>query len=306
LKRAIICTTINKPTEAIKAFSKLEGWDLIIVGDLKTPHEYYETINCMYLSPKDQSASYSLLSEAIGWNCVQRRNIGFIYAYQSGYEIIATVDDDNIPHENWGKDILVGQQVEVNYYITENSVFDPLAPHTTSTVWHRGYPIQLLPFRDNFKLQGKSKVKVMIQSNLVNGDPDVDAISRITMRPYLNLSKEIEYYTSNAIMPFNSQNTIIHRDLLPFYFMFPFVGRMDDIWGSYILQLFYPNSVVFGPPTVTQIRNDHDLVVDLENEITGYKNTISLVNDLGNFQRYLPKQSINAYLIYKSYFNSAK
>ena len=38
-KKLIVTTTINKPTVAVKKFAKLEGWDLVVVGDTKTPHE---------------------------------------------------------------------------------------------------------------------------------------------------------------------------------------------------------------------------------------------------------------------------
>jgi len=37
MKKFIISTTINPPTEAIKKFDNLKDWNLIISGDLKTP-----------------------------------------------------------------------------------------------------------------------------------------------------------------------------------------------------------------------------------------------------------------------------
>jgi hypothetical protein len=33
--------------------------------------------------------------------------------------------------------------------------------------------------------------------------------------------------------PFNSQNTALHRDLIPAYVLSPLIGRMDDIWARY-------------------------------------------------------------------------
>ena len=38
------------------------------------------------------------LSRLIGWNCIQRRNIGYVYAKKNGAKFIASVDDDNIPY----------------------------------------------------------------------------------------------------------------------------------------------------------------------------------------------------------------
>ena len=37
MNNAIVTTTIQPPTEATLKFCKLSNWDLIVVGDLKTP-----------------------------------------------------------------------------------------------------------------------------------------------------------------------------------------------------------------------------------------------------------------------------
>ena len=36
----IVVTTINAPTEDIKALSQLKGWKVVVVGDLKTPEDW--------------------------------------------------------------------------------------------------------------------------------------------------------------------------------------------------------------------------------------------------------------------------
>lgn len=299
MKNAIVCTTINPPTEAIIKFSKLESWDLIIVGDLKTPHSLYEKISCKYLSPVEQHSLYPLLSDAIGWNCVQRRNIGFVFAYKLGYEIIATVDDDNIPDEDWGTNLIVGEDAIVDVFSTKEVCFDPFSPYIDEKLWHRGFPIQLISSKTNIKKISNQRRKIYVQSHLVNGDPDVDAICRIALSPSIKLDNNFNYYSSNKIMPFNSQNTILHRDVIPFYFMFPFIGRMDDIWGSYILQLFFPNSVAFGKANVFQLRNQHDLTKDLDDELIGYRHTLNLIRNLTKFKDFLPAKSYDAFKIYQ-------
>ena len=120
----IITTTINKPTKATLKFCELaskNNWKFTIIGDLKTPHSLYDALvkhyngYVEYLDPKKQEDLYPELSSILGWNTIQRRNIGFLYAYKSGAEIIATVDDDNIPYDNWGTDVLIGKEVEVNF-----------------------------------------------------------------------------------------------------------------------------------------------------------------------------------------------
>ena len=55
-------------------------------------------------------------------------------------------------------------------------------------------------------------------------------------------------------------------DWSPYYAVLPYVGRMDDIWGSYILQHYFPNSVVYKKASVYQDRNVQDLITNLENK----------------------------------------
>ena len=98
----IITTTINNPTEAIHKFDQMQDWKLIVIGDKKTPSDY-NLVNGIYLSPEDQENYDKDLSDAIGWNCIQRRNFGLLKAFELGAEVIATIDDDNIPLDNWGK-----------------------------------------------------------------------------------------------------------------------------------------------------------------------------------------------------------
>ena len=127
MNKYIVTTTIQPPTEATLKFADMEDWTLIVVGDTKTPHEEYENIRCLYIHPDEQESEYKELSDSIGWKSIQRRNIGFVRAYQMGADVVATVDDDNIPYENWGKDLHVGKEIEVDFYETENTVFDPLS-----------------------------------------------------------------------------------------------------------------------------------------------------------------------------------
>ena len=120
----IVTTTIHSPTEAILRFCEKDDWSFVIVGDLKTPHqEYYDLEkrypNVIYLPPVTQETLCKELNNSIGWNTVDRRNIGFVLAHRVGADIIATVDDDNIPYEDWGKDLLVNKEVGVSTYTTE-------------------------------------------------------------------------------------------------------------------------------------------------------------------------------------------
>jgi hypothetical protein len=43
------------------------------------------------------------------------------------------------------------------------------------------------------------------------------------------------------------------------------------------------------------------LVTNLQNEIIGYKSTLDIINDLENYEKYLPKEAIDFTNIYKQY-----
>lgn len=301
MRKFIVTTTINSPTEATKKFCSFSDWTVIVVGDTKTPHDEYEKLNCIYLRPEKQERKYKELSDAIGWKSIQRRNIGFVEAYNLGADIVATVDDDNIPYDDWGQNLYVGQTIECNLWEPEHDVFDPLSVTNNPQVWHRGYPIEYVPTRNKVEYKGKTKRKVLVQADLWDGDPDIDALARLSMKPIVkfNIKKP---YCSNKIAPFNSQNTFLAREVLPYYSVLPFTGRMDDIWGSYILQHYFPNSVIYNKASVYQDRNVQDLITNLEKEIIGYRNTLKLVQDLANYEKHLPEEAKKFWDIYRSYY----
>jgi len=297
MKKFIVTTTIYSPSLATKKFAEMEGWQLVVVGDKKTPHDEYRDLNCIYLSPEDQEKICKDLSDAIGWGCIMRRNIGFVYAYRQGADIIATVDDDNIPYDNWGKNVYVGQDIEVDLWESDNGYFDPLSVTNRPDLWHRGYPIEHIPTKNNVLYKGKAKRKVLIQADLWDGDPDIDAMCRLSKRPCVKYNIKTPF-GSDQLSPFNSQNTFLHREVLPYYMVLPHVGRMDDIWGSYIIQKQFPKSLIYNEATVYQDRNEQDLITNLEKEIIGYRNTLDFIE--GDYE--IPKDAQKAYEEYRKCF----
>jgi hypothetical protein len=310
MKKYLILTSISQPSVATLKYCEIadkKDWELIFIGDLKTPHESYQKLeseykNFTYLTPEQQEKLYPELSEAIGWNKCQRRNIGFIYAYDNGADILATSDDDNIPYDNWGDEILVNQEIEVDCY--ENKLanaFDPISVTEHNTLWHRGYPVEFVHVKNENEYKGKVKRKVVVQADFWDGDPDIDAICRITQKPIVKF-KDFKPFCSTQIAPFNSQNTFIAREAIPFYVVFPYLGRMDDIWGAYVLQYYFPDSVIYNKATVYQDRNVHNLVNNMMDEVIGYRNTLPLINDLENFINYLPDNVKHFWNVWRNQF----
>ena len=303
LKKFIVCTSINKPTLAVKKFDLMKDWNLVIVGDKKTPKNY-KLKNGVYLSPKKQEKIDKKLSDLIGWNCIQRRNFGILYAWKNGADIVAVVDDDNIPYKNWGKSLLINNKTKVNFYKTNALAFDPISVTNHKNLWHRGFPIQILDKRNNVKKQ-KKIIKPDIQADFWNGDPDIDAICRMEHHPICKFRDKYFPLASNKVSPFNSQNTFISKKVLPHYFLFPHIGRMDDIWASfYVLSKGF--KVAYNKASVFQKRNEHDLTKDMLKEFIGYENNLNLIKDLkknsNNINHYIPERSRLAFLRYQTHF----
>lgn len=285
---SIITTTINSPTTATKKFAQLaqdNNWHFVIVGDTKTPHAEYKELEkryskVKYLDPEDQAILYPQLSELIGWKTIQRRNIGFVYAYNHlQAEIIATVDDDNIPYDNWGQNIIVNKTLQVDVY--ENYLtdyFDPFSATNQNLLWHRGYPIEHLSTKNAINHTGVKQINVKVQADFWNGDPDIDAICRLTKQPLVKFDN-FETFTTFQPAPFNSQNTFLSRDVFPHYSVWPGIGRMDDIWASYYLRKHFNENIVYCKPSVYQERNPQDLVTNLENECIGYRYTKRFIDN---------------------------
>jgi hypothetical protein len=304
VNKFIVCTSINAPTIAIEKYDAMEDWTLIVVGDLKTPPDY-ALKKGIYLNPQDQEELGSSLSELIGWNCIQRRNFGLLHALNLGADAIAIVDDDNIPLDNWGQELLLGRTVKSTEFLTAEEAFDPIGATNYPHLWHRGFPLELINSR-NYDKKIVKEVIPDIQADFWNGDPDIDAICRLEHRPNCEFSDPFFPFSSIKMSPFNSQNTVISRSVAMEYFLYPHVGRMDDIWASYYVQS-KGFKVIYNKPTVFQDRNEHNLIVDMKKEYIGYENNLQLIKDLKsnpeNIQKYIPEKSYSAWREYRKLIN---
>ena len=304
LKKFIVSTSINPPTLAIKKFDNMPEWKLIVIGDKKTPKNY-KLKNGFYLSPKDQIKIDKKLSDLIGWNCIERRNFGLILAKKFGADIIALVDDDNIPYNSWGENLIIGKKIKAKFYNIKNNIFDPIFYTNYKELWHRGFPVNQIDEREDIKFIEKHIIPD-VQADFWNGDPDIDAICRMMLKPSCKFKNKYFPFFSKKLSPFNSQNTFLSKNVLPNYFLFPDQGRMHDIWASYYLQSKQKIHVVYNRPSVYQSRNKHNSITDLKNEFIGLKKTsnlIELINQKNfNIKNFFTKRAVKAFNIYKQHF----
>lgn len=286
-KKAIVITTINKPNSYIKYYSELQGWDLIIVGDVKTQTDWYKDVNCIFLSLTDQELLFPKLYSVVPFNNYARKMFGYLYCIRNGYDIIYETDDDNI-----NLDInkfyseftaLANSNTPINVY----KFYTDIKFNNKQLIYPRGLPIQFANADFYVQEDTTEQKDISVIQGLVNGDPDIDAKCRIVLKNTNftfenNLDKDL-ILDKNCYCPFNAQNTF-WTDNSMFYNLYLPVSvnfRYTDILRSYVtLNQLYRNNkhIKFTPPSANQVRNKHDLYKDLLDETEMYDTVLTVIN----------------------------
>ncbi|MEO8405317.1 MAG: STELLO glycosyltransferase family protein [Chitinophagaceae bacterium] len=273
LKKFIVITSIFNPTAAIEAFSGLSDYQLVVVGDKKTPADWHYE-NCTYLNIQDQLDLSSSLAGAIPVNHYGRKMMGYVYAMQQGADIIIDTDDDNIPYKNWDFPSFKGDFLTSANDLGWVNVYHHFSEQP---IWPRGLPLcNINDSRGKLQWQEQKKTQdIGIWQGLADEDPDVDAIYRLTSDiPCIFQKKEPVVLEKGTISPFNSQNTAIRKELFPLLFLPSFVTfRFTDILRGIIAQPIlwqHDYRLGFTEATVVQKRNVHDYFKDFESEVPMY------------------------------------
>lgn len=284
-----VVTTINAPTPGIQTIAKRlpQGCRFIVIGDRKT-HAPWSEPGVEFYSIDDQSEIDLRCSTVIPENSYSRKMLGYLLAANLNCTWIRETDDDNLPYETFfdlPPDVAhVRVPLPVNDWVNIYSYF------TERFVWPRGFPLHRLhdPGRTKALCSRPTSVSqpIIVQS-LADGDPDVDAIYRLTAPTLESIafeSREPLLVPRGAWSPFNSQVTTWHRDLLPLMYLPSTCSfRMTDIWRSFVAQRLLPGlggSLVVTSAEVFQARNEHDLMRDFRDEIEGYVGYESFVSAL--------------------------
>ncbi len=271
--KAIVITSIFPPTEAVYAFAALPGFDLIVCGDAKSPKDW-QCDNTTYLSLTDQGSVGEHLAKILPQNHYCRKMIGYIHAIKKGARFIIDTDDDNIPKSNW---IFPAFQGSFDTIPDKGGFVNIYQLYTKSLIWPRGLPLHLI--KTDFRLEESlviSESNVGIWQGLADEDPDVDAIYRLTSDELCVFSERPPVVLEQGTFsPFNSQNTIVRKELFPLLYLPTYVTfRFTDILRSYVAQpIMWLNGFKLGftNATVVQKRNPHDYVKDFVSEIPMYQ-----------------------------------
>jgi hypothetical protein len=253
----------------------------IVAGDVRSPVDF-SLPGCEYLDIESQRKLPYKLAGLLPDHNYAKKNIAYLHAITRGYQIIIETDDDNLPLLSfWDPrtaDItgdVVGEKKWVNVY----------RYFTHLPVWPRGFSLKHI--RDNIppiKNTGQT-LFCPVQQGLVNGNPDVDAIFRLTMELPIHFKERRPVILGKeSTCPFNSQNTTWFRQAFPLLYLPSYCSfRMTDIWRSFVAQRILRTcgwSLSFHNATAIQERNVHDLMNDFKDEVSGYLNNEKIVSDL--------------------------
>jgi len=297
MKTTIVTTTINIPAllrdyaENARRYGHRDV-DFIVVGDRKSPPETADFCKsvphypCAYLdvpAQEDYLRRFPELRRHLPFDSISRRNVGMLLAYENGAGVVITIDDDNfvLDSDFIGSHGIAGSTRELPAIASPAGWFNVcsfLREEHGAEFYHRGFPWELRWTESGRPAERLTlSRRVAVNAGFWLDNPDIDALERMR-RPLTVLGYkpgapgQTFALAPGAWCPFNSQNTALMRELLPAYFLSPYIGRYDDIWASYIVTRIAEHLgdvIAYGEPFVRQERNPHDLWKDLDAERNG-------------------------------------
>ena len=296
----------------------------MIVADVQTPVDYLErggfAMNEMvhFLSVEEQEkwgesgGAVGAFVRAVPWRHFARKNLGYLYAIQRGAEVVFDFDDDNIldlsvdgkvvpPLVNdtfleRAKVIVIGKDVLNHHDLMGASV---------DGSWPRGFPLELVQDATTRGQVGYGGVDQRVESVGVmqlcaDVNPDIDAIHRLVKPLPMRFRREERggalLVPSHALVPYNAQATL-HTAKALWAILLPRTvpGRVSDIWRGYFAQVLFRDlglSVALVPPIVTQDRNQHEYLADMDAELDLYFKAGKLVEFLNEWNSAFMKSDI--------------
>jgi hypothetical protein len=282
-EKFVVMTTVNRPGKAAARFAQWEDWQTVVIGDRKTP-EPWECEGATYIGLDGQHEICGEFSGAVPEGSYARKMIGYVFAMRNGATAIFDTDDDNVPYlaatgiietELWdhgcrlhyeGRRPGIGQR-----WLNVYGLFG------ASHCWPRGFPPECVKgFGYRIERRCENRYRAVVQF-LVDGEPDTDAIYRLTNGKPVNFERGRGYVLDyDVYCSINSQATLWKPEAFPLMFLPVGVSdRVTDILRGYIAQVaIHKTGDVIGyhSPIVFQVRNPHDLLKDFEEELPLYRN----------------------------------
>jgi hypothetical protein len=281
----IVVTSINPPTDCLRAFAAgaaEQGATLIVAGDHKSPKDF-DLSGAQFLGLDEQTQRFPKLAKLLPRNSYTRKNIGYLEAIKSGAALIIDTDDDNAPlSEFWSHSdhSVLGCLIERDGWVNAYAYF------SKQLIWPRGFPLNEVRSSQSRPEPGPISTYICpVQQGLADSNPDVDAIYRLLLPLPVKFDVAPDIILAKgAWCPFNSQNTKWWPEVFPLLYLPAHCSfRMTDIWRSFVVQrILWENGwhVSFHASTVYQQRNEHDLMRDFEEEVSGYLHNAKIRNVL--------------------------
>lgn len=321
----IVVTTIYEPQwlqgylDNLAAHGRVSETHLSIIVDRKTPasvgvavekaREQGFSIWCPTLDEQEAYlARLGAPADWVPWNTDNRRNLGFLKALERGAEVLISIDDDNycLPDSDFvGSHHAVGRTVGADTgaeWASGNPWFnicDRLQTAQPQKIFARGFPYSqrgqtLADLSDS--PDSANGQRIALNAGLWTDDPDVDALTRLTLRP-----RVVSALPGSVILapetwsPVNTQNTALIRDAVFAYYYIRMgyalqglkIDRFGDILSGYFVQKcakHLGDAVRIGGPVAEHRRSTHNLFKDLYFELAGVVLIEELLPWLQEFQ----------------------
>ncbi|MBO0949966.1 STELLO glycosyltransferase family protein [Fibrella forsythiae] len=279
----LVITSISAPNAVLKDCAEqsvVNGVRFVVMGDTKSPAQF-DLPGCDFWDIDRQVALPFSLVNNLPTRHYGRKNLGYLVAMQQGAQVILETDDDNYPRAPFWEG---RQRTQKAHNLTQTGWTNVYKYFTDKHIWPRGYALEHLhdPLPE---LPGMTDVLCPIQQGLADENPDVDAIYRLTLPLPVSFDQRDNVALGNgAWCAFNSQNTTWFPEAFPLLYLPSHCSfRMTDIWRSYVAQRVAWTcgwSVLFHNATVWQERNEHNLMRDFEDEVSGYTQNLQICRDL--------------------------
>eukprot|EP00250_Pteridium_aquilinum_P024577 c29272_g1_i1 orf=315-2657(+) len=222
----IVVAVSGPPTEQISAMVKMQGWQVLAIGDSHTPKNW-DVRGAIFLSIEQQAALKFRVLAHLPFTSYVRKSVGYLFAIQHGAKIIYDADENAsvLGHDLSNVfDLVLSESQSKNETLLQ---FLPLPKRTTinpyihfgqRSVWPRGLPLETVSnINADMYYKFVPSGKQLIQQGLANGFPDVDSIFYYTRK---GVSESIDIkFDSHAppvalpratMAPINHFNTLFH------------------------------------------------------------------------------------------------
>ncbi len=299
---SLVVTSISAPNSALRELAsqcKSRGYTFYVIGDVPSPPDF--TIDgCEFYSLERQKQSGFKTAELLPTRHYARKNIGYLLAIRKRPVMLLETDDDNLPLPDFWNARTPRLSLPA---LSGNGWTNIYKYFTEANIWPRGLPLDAIQGElPEFESLAQREMTCPIQQGLANEDPDVDAIYRLLLPLPISFRTDRRLALGRGTWcPFNSQNTAWFPEAYPLLYLPSYCSfRMTDIWRSFVAQrIAWENgwSVLFKGPDVYQERNQHNLMKDFSDEISGYLNNRKIGTQLDALKLQAGSENIGMNLI---------